>query len=56
MGRTLTEVKNKGDFLEYNYDEYKEQAVKMAEKMGESAKLMKDKALDWFNQFTSQQS
>lgn len=35
-----------------NYDEYKEQAAKMAEKVGESAKFYKDKALDWFSQFT----
>ncbi len=31
-----------------NYDEYKEQAAKMAEKVSESAKFYKDKALDWF--------
>ena len=39
-------------FIDYagsgNYDEYKEQASKMAEKVQESAKFYKDKALDWF--------
>lgn len=32
-----------------NYDVYKEQASKMAEKVGESAVFYKDKALDWFS-------
>ena len=39
-------------FIDYassgNYDEYKDQASKMAEKVQESAKFYKDKALDWF--------
>lgn len=34
------------------YDEYKEQAKIIAEKVSENAKILKDKALDWFSTFT----
>lgn len=34
------------------YDEYKEQAAKIAEKVTEQAKILKDKAFDWFSTFT----
>lgn len=36
-----------------SYDEYKEQAAKMAEKVTESAKILKEKALDWLSSYTS---
>ena len=36
-----------------SYDEYKEAAVKIAEKVSESAKVMKDKALDWLSTFST---
>jgi hypothetical protein len=36
-----------------SYDEYKEQAAKMAERVTESAKVLKDKALDWLSTFTT---
>ncbi len=32
-----------------NYDEYREQAAKMAEKVSENAKILKGKAMDWFS-------
>jgi hypothetical protein len=34
-----------------NFEEYKEAAAKMAEKVGEKASILKDKALDWFSSF-----
>lgn len=36
----------------HNYDEYKEAAAKLAEKVGEKASILKDKALDWFSSIT----
>lgn len=36
-----------------SYDEYKEQAAKMAERVQEGAKVLKEKALDWLSTFTS---
>ena len=35
-----------------SYDEYKDQAAKIAEKVTENAKILKDKALDWLSTFT----
>jgi hypothetical protein len=35
-----------------SYDEYKEQAAKLAEKVTENAKALKDKALDWLSTFS----
>jgi hypothetical protein len=35
-----------------SYDEYKEQAARIAEKMTENAKILKNKALDWLSNFT----
>jgi hypothetical protein len=35
-----------------SYDEYKDAAVKMAEKVGEKASELKDKAWDWLNSFS----
>lgn len=35
-------------------DEYKEQAAKIAGKVQEQAKVLKDKALDWFASLTQQ--
>lgn len=35
-----------------SYDEYKEQAAKIAEKVQENAKILKEKALDWLSTFT----
>jgi len=35
-----------------SYDEYKEQAAKIAEKVQENAKIFKDKAMDWFSTFS----
>lgn len=35
-----------------SYDEYKEQAARIAEKVSENAKILKDKALDWLSTFT----
>lgn len=37
-----------------SYDEYKEQAAKIAEKVQENAKALKNKALDWLSTFTQQ--
>jgi hypothetical protein len=34
------------------YEEYREQAAKIAEKVSENAKILKDKALDWLAQFS----
>ena len=36
-----------------SYDEYKEQAAKIAEKVSESAKVLKGKALDWLSTFST---
>jgi hypothetical protein len=36
-----------------SYDEYKEAAVKIAEKVGEKASELKDKALDWLSAFAN---
>ena len=33
------------------YDEYKEAAAKMAEKVSEKASILKDKAMDWLSSF-----
>ena len=46
MGRSSVNSNN-------SYDEYKETAVKMAEKVHESAKVLKDKAMDWFSTFSA---
>lgn len=35
-----------------SYDEYKEQAARIAEKVQENAKALKNKALDWLSTFT----
>jgi len=35
-----------------SYDEYKEQAAKIAGKVQENAKILKEKALDWLSTFT----
>jgi len=48
MGRSSVNSNN-------SYDEYKEAAVKIAEKVSESAKVMKDKALDWLSTFATGQ-
>jgi hypothetical protein len=45
MGRTSNTSNN-------SYDEYKETAIKIAEKVTDQAKVYKDKALDWFNNFS----
>lgn len=37
-----------------SYDEYKEAASKVAERIGEQASEVKAKAMDWFSQFTAQ--
>lgn len=37
------------------YDEYKEQAKIIADRVSEGAKVAKDKMMDWFSQFTTQQ-
>ena len=34
------------------YDEYKQQAQQIAEKVGETASAIKDKALDWLSYYT----
>jgi len=34
------------------YEDYKEQAAKIAEQVSENAKLLKDKAMDWFASFS----
>ncbi len=36
-----------------SYDEYRETAAKIAEKVSESAKVLKDKALDWLQTLSS---
>ena len=46
MGRSSINSNN-------SYDEYKEQAARIAEKVTEGAKVFKDKALDWFNNFSA---
>ena len=35
-----------------NYEEYRETAGKIAEKVQEQAQIMKERALDWFNTIT----
>lgn len=35
-----------------NYEEYKEAANRVYEKAGEKASEMKNKAMDWFSQFS----
>ena len=45
MGRSSVNSNN-------SYDEYKDAAAKMAEKVQENAKILKDKALDWFTSLT----
>lgn len=37
-----------------SYDEYKEQAARIAEKVSENAKILKNKALDWLSTFSQQ--
>lgn len=36
-----------------SYDEYKEAASKVAERVSEKASVLKAKTMDWFSQFTS---
>jgi len=36
-----------------SYDEYRQQAVQMAEKVQEGAKVLKGKAMDWLSTFTT---
>jgi hypothetical protein len=36
-----------------SYDEYKEAASKVAERVSEKASVLKAKTIDWFSQFTS---
>ncbi|TNV78411.1 hypothetical protein FGO68_gene2700 [Halteria grandinella] len=38
-----------------SYEEYRQQAVQMAEKVQEGAKVLKDKALDWLSTFSTGQ-
>jgi hypothetical protein len=44
MGRSSLNSNN-------SYDEVKEAATKIAERVTESAKVLKDKAFDWFSTF-----
>ena len=37
-----------------SYDEYKEAAIKVADRLGEQASVMKASAMDWFSQFSAQ--
>jgi hypothetical protein len=37
-----------------SYDEYKEQAARLAENVTEKAKVLKEKALDWLSSFSQQ--
>lgn len=37
-----------------SYDEYKEAAIKVADRLGEQAGAMKASAYDWFSQFGAQ--
>ena len=46
MGRSSINSNN-------SYDEYKQTAHQIAEKVTESAKVLKDKALDWFSTFST---
>ena len=46
MGRSSVNSNN-------SYEEYRQQAMQMAEKVGESAKVLKDKALDWLSTFAT---
>ena len=36
-----------------SYDEYKEAAIKVADRLGEQASVMKASAMDWFAQFSA---
>lgn len=36
-----------------SYDEYKEVAIKVADRLGEQASVMKASAMDWFSQFSA---
>jgi hypothetical protein len=38
-----------------SYDEYKEAAAKVAERVGQKASEMKSATMDWFSQFTAPQ-
>jgi len=38
-----------------SYEEYRQQAVQMAEKVQEGAKVLKEKALDWLSTFSTGQ-
>ncbi len=46
MGRSSINSNN-------SYDEYRETAAKIAEKVQEGAKVLKDKALDWLSTFAN---
>lgn len=56
FGRGNGGVDNDHDDSHYasrDYQEYKDQAVIIAQKVGENAKYYKDKALDWLSQFST---
>ena len=48
MGRSSVNSNN-------SYDEYKEAAAKMAGRVSDGAKVMKDKAFDWLSTFATSQ-
>jgi hypothetical protein len=39
-----------------SYEEYRQQAIQIAEKVTDGAKVLKDKALDWLSTFAQQQT